>query len=222
MPSNLGASLQAVPFDNYMPTGADHTCQPKHDRRAGDPGTGGSSIMDVSNITAVSAIIIAVASLSVSVMEARAARRHNRQSVRPILQINRVKQHSDMRVGLRLRNVGFGPAIILNTKVTLDGTVIGAWDRDSLDLMVNSKGLHPKFSTLYKDEVIPSGHDGFLIHIDNFNEKSQGWFWELIAHRLSIEIAYESIYGDKTFRAFKHPRQDLSQRSPDPDTNRQN
>ena len=77
--------------------------------------------MDVGTITAVSAIVIAVASLSVSIVEARTARRHNHQSVKPILQINRVNQHDDAKVGLRLRNVGLGPAIIVSTKVTLDG-----------------------------------------------------------------------------------------------------
>jgi len=66
--------------------------------------------VSVSDITAVSAIVIAVFSLVVSIREARVAWQHDRHSVKPILQISRVKQHSDERVGLKLRNVGLGPA----------------------------------------------------------------------------------------------------------------
>lgn len=162
--------------------------------------------MNVSSITAICAIVIALASLAVSIMEARLARRHDRQSVRPILRIIRVKQHDDLRVGLRLRNVGLGPAVIVDTIVTLDGNVIGKWDRDSFDLMIGSNKPTPKFSTLYDDAVIPVDEDQFLIFIDDFKQSVHAWFWQLIAHRLSIEVKYESIYGGENFKTSKDPR----------------
>lgn len=151
--------------------------------------------MSVDTITAVCAIVIAVASLAVSIIEARAARQHNRYSVKPVLQIIRVKTHEDLRAGLKLRNVGLGPAVIVHTKVTLDGQEVGSWDRDSFDRIVGSNKPMPKFSTLYNNAVIPAGEEEFLIFIDHFKEGQHAWFWDLIAHRLSVEINYDSLYG---------------------------
>lgn len=162
--------------------------------------------MDVSTITAVSAIVIALASLAVSVLEARAARQHNRVSVTPILQIYRVRKYGDLRVGLQLRNVGLGPAVIVSTEVTLDESVIGKWDRDSLTLIVGPNKPTPKFSALYDGSVVPAGDDRFLISINSFKEEPHAWFWELIASRLTVVICYESVYGGEHFKASKHPR----------------
>ena len=103
--------------------------------------------MSINAITAVSAIVIALASLVISITEARATRRHNRNSVKPVLLVVRVKKYDDLRAGLKLRNVGLGPAVIVDTVVTLDGNVIGKWDRGSLDLIAGSDKPVPKFST---------------------------------------------------------------------------
>lgn len=162
--------------------------------------------MNAGVITAICAIVIALASLAVSIVEARANRKHNRVSVRPVLQLIRVKMHGDLRVGLELTNVGLGPAMILDTDVTLDGIAIGKWDRNTFDLMLGSNKPPPNFSALYDGAVIPAGDDRFLIFIDNFKANSHAWFWELIAHRLSVEITYESVYGGENFKIAKHPR----------------
>ncbi len=45
--------------------------------------------MNPNTVTAICAILIAVASLGVSIFQARAMRQHNRQSVRPVLQLHR-------------------------------------------------------------------------------------------------------------------------------------
>lgn len=45
--------------------------------------------MDSETVIAASAVVIAVASLVVSVLQGRAARRHNRNSVRPLLVLQR-------------------------------------------------------------------------------------------------------------------------------------
>jgi hypothetical protein len=124
--------------------------------------------MNVDTITAICAIVIALASLSVSLMEARTARQYNRYSVKPVLQIIRIKAYGDLRVGLKLRNVGLGLAVIVNTAVTLDGKHAGSWDRDTFDLIVGSNRPVPRFSTLYENSVIPAGEEQFLIFIDHF------------------------------------------------------
>ena len=72
--------------------------------------------------------------------------------------------------------------------------------------MIGSNKPTPKFSTLYDDAVIPVDEDQFLIFIDDFKQSVHAWFWQLIAHRLSIEVKYESIYGGENFKTSKDPR----------------
>lgn len=162
--------------------------------------------MDVNSITAICAVIIALASLMVTLMEARASREHDRQSVRPVLQIVRVRLYGDKRTGLKLRNVGLGPAVIMGTRVLLDGNLVGSWDRETFARLVGANKPVPRFSSLYDKAVIPPGDERFLMFIDPFKERWHSWFWRLIAYRLTIEVRYESIYGGENFTESKQPR----------------
>lgn len=113
--------------------------------------------MDVNSITAICAVIIALASLAVTLMEARASREHDRQSVRPVLLIVRARRHGDTVTGLKVRNVGFGPAVVVSTTVKLDGDAIGSWDRETFARLVGANRPVPSFSSLYDGAVIPPG-----------------------------------------------------------------
>jgi hypothetical protein len=162
--------------------------------------------MDVNSVTAICAVVIALASLAVTLTEARASREHSRQSVRPVLQIIRTKLHNDKRTGLKIRNVGLGPAVITGTTVRLDGDPVGRWDRETFALLIGVNKPTPFFSSLYDDSVIPPNSEQFLILIDPFKERRHSWFWNLIANRLTLEVRYESIYGGEGFTISKHPR----------------
>lgn len=162
--------------------------------------------MNVDAITAICAVVIALASLVVTLMEARTSREHSRQSVRPVLQIVRTRLHTDKQTGLKIKNVGLGPAVIVGTRVKLDGHPIGGWNRDTFTQLVGVNKPTPFFSSLYDDAVIPSGDEQFLILIDPFKEWRHSWFWDLIANRITLEVRYESIYGGEDFTVSKHPR----------------
>lgn len=151
--------------------------------------------MNVGNISAVCAIIIAVLSLATSVREARATREHNRKSVRPALQLVRFKTHGDSWCGLLLTNAGLGPAVIVNTSVQLDGKAIGNWDREQFDLLAGSSKSIPNFRSLLNNAVVPAGGESRLIFIGSFRKGRDDWFWDLINNRIDLEIKYESIYG---------------------------
>ncbi|UNO43388.1 hypothetical protein [Streptomyces sp. MST-110588] len=84
--------------------------------------------MHAESITAVCAVVIAVASLAVSVYQAHAMRQHNRHSVRPILQLHQ-SWAAGRTAGIRLINSGFGPAVVIGSTPTVDGTVIGEMTR---------------------------------------------------------------------------------------------
>jgi hypothetical protein len=160
--------------------------------------------MNVDSITAICAIIIALASLFVTIMEARISRDYSRQSVRPVLQLVRV--YGDRRTGLKIRNVGLGPAVIVSTAVRLDGNPVGSWDRETFTRLVGANKPVPALSSLYDKAVIPAGDEQFLMYIDPFSRKRHSWFWQLLAHRLDLEVRYESLYGGENFTESKHPR----------------
>lgn len=80
--------------------------------------------MSAETVIAVAATVIALGSLWVSWAQTRAARLHNRQSVRPLLRIRRIRQ--DDMVGLKLVNAGLGPAVVTRSVVRLDGAAAGS------------------------------------------------------------------------------------------------
>ncbi|WP_242705203.1 MULTISPECIES: hypothetical protein [Streptomyces] len=88
--------------------------------------------MKAETVTAICAVVIAVASLVVSVYQTRAMRQHNRHSVRPILQLHQ-GWPAGGRAGIRLINSGLGPAIIVDGTLTVDGEVVGSWNAPSVD-----------------------------------------------------------------------------------------
>lgn len=162
--------------------------------------------MDVNSITAICAVIVAAASLVITVIEGRTQRIHNRQSVRPVLQIDRIMHDGNTRAGLKLRNVGLGPAVITSTSVTRNGRTIGPWSRDTFSSLVGKNKPVPSFSSLYVNSVIPAGSERHIAFIDHFKEKKHFWFWKIIAHQITLEVSYESIYGGENFTTVKHPR----------------
>jgi hypothetical protein len=161
--------------------------------------------MDVASITAVCAIIIAVLSLAVSVVEASSAREHNRKSVRPLLMLMRVHRSGSSWTGLSVRNVGLGPAIVTESIVRVDGTDAGEWTHPAVGLIVGSHEPRPNYGTLRKGAVIPAGGEERLIFIDDSDPARDTWLWDAIVRRLHVEVRYESIYGGEKLSALCEP-----------------
>jgi hypothetical protein len=88
--------------------------------------------MDAGTVVAICATIIAVVSLAVSVYEGRATRRHYRLSVRPLLQLA-VSFHTSRTAGLRLVNVGLGPAVITKTVLSVGGELLGEFNESNVN-----------------------------------------------------------------------------------------
>ena len=154
--------------------------------------------MDADTVTAICATGIAVASLAVSISQTRAVQEHNRRSVRPFLQFE-FQRTADGETGVRLRNVGLGPAIVTATTVTLDGNLLGAWDELTVNEFRRSLPVRPRARTLRTGMAIPTAYDELLLHLDNYDRSRDEWFWDLIRRRLLLEVHYESIYGGERF-----------------------
>ncbi|WP_060904472.1 hypothetical protein [Streptomyces scabiei] len=153
-------------------------------------------MVDAETGIAVCATVIALVSLWISLVQTKAAREHNRQSVRPLLQIRRIK---DDVAGLEIINAGLGPAIVTKTLVTFDGENVGAWDLETYHRVTRSFPFRPKVMTLVEGQALIPGQKRYLLHVDGFKVDEHNWFWELISQRMLIEVRYESLYGGEDF-----------------------
>lgn len=158
--------------------------------------------MNANTITAICATAIAVFSLAVSVQQARAVREHNRQSVRPLLQLSHSRERGGI-MGIMIVNCGLGPAIITGTVLKLDGHLLGSWDEATVNSFREDFKPRPGATTFINGFTLPAGYNDYLLAIDNFDLDSDSHleFWKLIRHRLDLEIRYESLYGGERYKA---------------------
>ncbi|MFK4543138.1 hypothetical protein RKD29_002734 [Streptomyces tendae] len=155
--------------------------------------------MSAETVIAVAATVIALGSLWVSWAQTRAARLHNRQSVRPLLRIRRIRQ--DDMVGLKLVNARLGPAVVTRSVVRLDGAAAGEWNREVKGALFTPE-LWPKTYSLRAGSVVLAGQETFLVLLDRSRSTGSDRlqeFWALIDRRLVIEVEYESLYGGEGF-----------------------
>jgi hypothetical protein len=155
--------------------------------------------MNASTVIAVCAVVIAGASLGVSVYEARATRMHNRRSVQPVLSLwGTVSTGATSGVGLS--NSGLGPAKITGSKLILDGVELGDLSKPTVDKLRGWLSFPVAATTLGSQSFLETGFDKFLLSVEPFDEDQHREFGGWIESRLRIEIQYESIYGGEKFR----------------------
>lgn len=164
--------------------------------------------MKSENVISLCAAIVALCSLSVSIFEARATRRHNRNSVRPILQLHRIWHHEGGRTGVRLSNRGLGPAIVTSSKVWIDGGEIGPWKSENVGRLRDELTEQPSYVTFNDEEVITTEFDKHLLSIPSYESEQHADFGRLIRDRIRIEIWYESLYGGEGFHTAMIPKVD--------------
>ena len=154
-------------------------------------------------IVAACAAVIALAALGVSVYEARATRKHNRYSVRPKLKLTTTFPVGK-KAGLILSNSGLGPADVTASSLSLDGVELGAFDERTVNKVRDSLSVRPSAFTLGGQNFLKTDFDRFLLSVEPYDRKQHQEFYELIRHRLRVEIWYDSLYGGEQFKAV-HP-----------------
>jgi hypothetical protein len=143
----------------------------------------GQLTVDASIVIASCATVIAVASLAVSVYEARATRNHNRHSVRPILEL----RHGFPRgrtAGLQLTNSGIGPAAITHTSLKVDGVPLGEFNESGVNRLRDLLAIRPSATTLGRKSVLATDYDEYLLSIERCDPDTHREFADLIRHRL--------------------------------------
>jgi hypothetical protein len=148
--------------------------------------------VDANTVIAGCATVIAVASLSVTVYEARAMRRHNRYSVRPILELDTSFRVGDT-AGLRLSNSGLGPAAVTTSSLTFDNVLLGEFNEANVNKVRDALSIRPSAVTLGGKPFLDMDYDRFLLSVRSYDKAKHREFYELIRCRLRIEIQYDSM-----------------------------
>ena len=154
--------------------------------------------MDASTVVAACATVIAVVSLVVSVSEARATRRHYLLSVRPLLELQTSFRRGD-RAGLRLMNVGLGPAVITKTLLTVDDQLLGAFNEANVNKVRDSLGLRPRPAavTFAATGFLATDFDRYLLSVDGYDPDLHATFIDLLSEggRFSLDLARRGRAG---------------------------
>jgi len=155
-------------------------------------------------VIAVCTVVIAGASLVVSVSEARATRKHNRYSVRPILELAMSLKAGDT-AELILSNSGLGPAAVTNSSLLFDGTPLGELSESNVNRVGAVLPLRPSAVTLGGQPFLDTDYKRFLLSIESYDPDQHREFYELILRRVRVEIQYDSIYGGERFKVIHSP-----------------
>src|ERR1043166_2735072 len=96
-------------------------------------------------ITAISAIVIALASLLVAIWSSVLTRKHHRLSVTPRLRVDYVHM-PDQPIEVTLTNNGLGTAIVREFAVLIDGSPMSGTGPYAVVAALRSIGWMPRFS----------------------------------------------------------------------------
>jgi hypothetical protein len=160
--------------------------------------------VNANTVIAVCAVFIAGASLVVSVYEARAARKHNRYSVRPVLELDTSFKVGET-AGLILSNSGLGPAAVTNSSLSFDGKLLGEFSESNVNKVRDVLSVRPSAVTLGGQHFLATDYRRFLLSVEKYDRDQHREFYELIRHRLRVEIQYDSIYGGERFKTVHSP-----------------
>lgn len=156
--------------------------------------------MDASDYIAISAVVIALASLYVAVKQSNLAREHNRLSVRPFLTIYR-KQFLNQPIEYSLENRGIGPAIVNKFSVLVDDGEANSADGNKLLGAADLLGIRREDvggHLLGPDEVLKPGQEIVFLRFKRSGE-DEPFHNELIRKipRLKFKIGYKSMYDEQ-------------------------
>ena len=150
-------------------------------------------------IISYSAIVVALASMVVSVWQGAETRKHNRLSVRPRIGISFDVSHTSW--GYSVKNNGLGPAIVTGKVISVDGDDVsrggfsgyeGLYDKLELnDFRIRENSIGPG-TTIQSGEVEPL----IQFRFDEMDEIQKQAFIQSMYHRISIKIEYRSMYNE--------------------------
>ncbi len=148
-------------------------------------------------IVSVSAIVIAVASIVVTIWQGMEMRKHNRLSVKPRLEIS--YEAARDYFGYVLTNKGLGPAVITYRKFFIDGQELNYQGFSGYEDFIEKLGMKGhKFSStsIYPGQtVLPNERVNIIRFYYNDDDKPETLIPQ-IYRRVRMEIGYQSMYQE--------------------------
>src|ERR1700730_18400738 len=135
--------------------------------------------MDASTVTAICSVVIAVASLAVSAYVARATRKHNRLSVRPLLGLTTACS-AGATAGLRLTNSGLGPARIVSSQLTFNEEQFAEVSKPHVAEFRQRQDWRAECDHPGRTTVSRHGYQQFLRSVDPYDPSEHREFRQLL------------------------------------------
>ncbi len=146
------------------------------------------------SVISMSAIVIAVASISISVWQGLETKKHNRLSVRPNLEIYFTRGSES--TGFLLINTGLGPAMIKDNAIWCDGVERRDLSANDLPEILEMTDVTMSFGPTGRGASLQAGEQRDLIMFRNESLEEMKFSWKNIPGRISYKIKYESMYGE--------------------------
>lgn len=141
-------------------------------------------------IISICAIIIAILSLFVTVYESYQQRRHDRLSVKPVLQV--IFSTENNWEGFKLKSSGLGPAVISWIEVFVDGKLVHGWQEAMERLNLSIPERH-SINAVYSKDVLRPNETVNLFFVDNSKNMND---LRKNNKRIRINICYCSFYDE--------------------------
>ena len=158
--------------------------------------------MNTDKVLSISAIMIALAAVGVSIWQSVEIRKHNRFSLAPYIVVAPGLTGLDGKNGVFVENNGTGSAFIINAEIVANGKVFdltkNSWPQIYKHL--NIKPLCHSESWFPKGSVLKAGMEHQLIGPTKSAEKPtcRIEFVKLLsANKLQLNLEYQSIYEEE-------------------------
>ena len=148
-------------------------------------------------ILSISAIFIAVVSITIGIWQGIETRKHNRLSVQPKLEISYSVSKNDF--GYRLVNNGLGPAVITEKKIFIDKKEIDNSGFSGYEYFLEKLDLAERYAgqgVVSPGSTIKAGKNINIIKFHLYESDEVETLLPKIYNRVSIEIEYQSMYGE--------------------------
>ena len=155
------------------------------------------------NIVSLAAIVIAIASIVVTVWQGMETRRHNRLSVRPKLEIIFESGHDSF--GYVLMNNGLGPATITGIELFIDGKQMQETGFSGYDELFEKLGMKNRKIThtgIYPGKTIKTNERQNIFKFYLTEKDDLDTLLPKIYSRIKIEIKYQSMYDEPFYCKF--------------------
>ena len=153
----------------------------------------------------ISAMIIAIASITISIWEGSTMRKHYHLSVMPHLNntftVDDSSSTKNASASFIINNNGLGPAVILSREYFIDGNKIddskNHFSVKILEALNFDNTAGSRFSSIPKGTTISAG-DNLKVFGLYFSNRESFYRQRMKLHdRLSFIIKYESLYGEQ-------------------------